>query len=52
MFRKTRSNGYKILRVMNDINAISKGKILQRVGRRFLGRMSGKGINGIFKNFK
>lgn len=40
---------YKALRISNDINAIKKGKIAQRVGRRITGRMTSKMMNKMFK---
>lgn len=40
---------YKLLRISNDMNAIKKGKVGKRVGRRFAGRLSGKGIRRLFK---
>jgi hypothetical protein len=35
---------YKILRIFNDINAILRGKIGQRVTRRIVGKAVGKNI--------
>lgn len=40
---------YKALRISNDINAIKKGKVKQRIGRRVAGRAAGKMINKMFK---
>lgn len=40
---------YKMLRMSNDINAIKKGKIGKRFGRRLAGRISGKSIGKFFK---
>lgn len=40
---------YKILRISNDINAIRRGKIGKRVGRRVYGRMSGNMMRKFFK---
>lgn len=40
---------YKMLRISNDINAIKKGKIGKRIGRRLTGKMSGKGMRKLFK---
>ena len=47
MFKK--STVYKALRVSNDINAIKKGKIGKRVGRRITGKASGKALKRLFK---
>ena len=44
-----KSTIYKILRISNDINAIMKGKGLQRLGRRLGGRYTSKGLNNLFK---
>ena len=35
---------YKILRIINDLSAIFRGKVAQRIARRFAGRAFGKGI--------
>lgn len=40
---------YKALRISNDINAVKKGKIGQRVGRRVAGRTTGKLMRKMFK---
>lgn len=40
---------YKLLRISNDINAVKKGKIGKRIGRRVAGRGSGKIIRKLFK---
>lgn len=46
---KLKSKLYKLLRISNDINAIKRGRVGKRIGRRVTGRMSGKGIRRIFK---
>jgi hypothetical protein len=35
---------YQLLRIINDFNAIFKGKVGQRVKRRAVGKIVGKGI--------
>lgn len=40
---------YKLLRISNDINAVKKGKVGKRIGRRVTGRAAGKGIRKLFK---
>lgn len=40
---------YKLLRISNDINAIRRGKISQRIGRRVTGKITGRGMNKLFK---
>lgn len=40
---------YALLRLSNDINAINKGKVGKRIGRRATGKVSGRTIRHIFK---
>lgn len=40
---------YKILRISNDISAIRRGRIKQRIGRRVAGKVAGKAIRKLFK---
>jgi len=40
---------YKLLRISNDINAIRRGKIGKRIGRRVVGKATGRGIRRLFK---
>jgi len=49
MIVKIKSGIYKALRISNDINAIKKGKIGQRIGRRAAGKATGKLFKKIFK---
>ncbi|QKS70274.1 hypothetical protein FLK61_26295 [Paenalkalicoccus suaedae] len=44
-----KSEIYKMLRIWNDIDAIRKGKIKQRIGRRIVGKATGRGIGKLFK---
>lgn len=44
-----KSKIYKMLRIWNDIDAIRKGKVGKRIGRRVTGRAAGKTIRKIFK---
>jgi len=46
---KLKSTIYIILRISNDINAVRKGKISKRIGRRVAGKGSGKLIRKLFK---
>jgi len=39
---------YKTLRIMNDINAVKKGKIARRTGRRLAGKSTGKLFRRLF----
>lgn len=40
---------YLIARLLGDVNAVKKGKVAQRAGRRAAGRFAGKGMKKIFK---
>ncbi|WP_168156665.1 hypothetical protein [Oceanobacillus sp. E9] len=44
-----KSSIYKVLRIWNDVDAVRKGKIGKRIGRRITGRAAGKGIRKLFK---
>ncbi|WP_194841322.1 hypothetical protein [Salinibacillus xinjiangensis] len=44
-----KSTIYKFLRIWNDVDAIRKGKIGKRVGRRASGKITGKAIRKLFK---
>jgi hypothetical protein len=47
-----RSAFYKTARLMGDINAAQKGRIPQRLERRFLGRIAGRLIGAIMRRRK
>ena len=40
---------YSLLKYSNDINAVKKGKVGRRVGRRIYGKASGKMARKLFK---
>lgn len=44
-----KSSIYKVLRIWNDVDAVRKGKAGKRIGRRVVGRATGKGIGKLFK---
>ncbi len=44
-----KSKIYKILRIWNDVDAVRKGTVGKRIGRRITGRAAGKTIRKIFK---
>ncbi|WP_188205615.1 hypothetical protein [Alkalibacillus aidingensis] len=44
-----KSKIYKFLRIWNDVDAVRKGRVQQRVGRRITGRAAGKTIRKLFK---
>ncbi|MGB9664506.1 MAG: hypothetical protein ACPL25_06270 [Ignavibacteria bacterium] len=46
---KVRSILYLIARILGDVNAVQKGKIGQRIGRRVLGKFFGRLMRNIFK---
>lgn len=35
--------------ILGDVNAVMKGKILQRIGRRIFGKVTGRLMGKIFK---
>ncbi|MBU5465805.1 hypothetical protein KQI49_03055 [Virgibacillus sp. MSJ-26] len=45
---KFKSTLYKVLRISNDINAIKRGKVTRRIGRRAAGKATGKLFRKIF----
>lgn len=44
-----KSSIYKFLRIWNDVDAVKKGKVGKRIGRRVTGRAAGKTIRKLFK---
>jgi len=40
---------YKLLRISNDINAVKKGKVGKRIGRKIVGRKAGSIMNKYFR---
>ena len=44
-----RSLLYSLAKLMGDYNAVKKGKVGQRVGRRAAGTVTGKAIRKLFK---
>lgn len=40
---KWKSLAYKFLRISNDINAVKRGKVGKRIGRRIAGKATGNG---------
>ncbi|WP_185819855.1 hypothetical protein [Salibacterium salarium] len=40
---------YKISRVLGDVNAVKRGTVGKRVGRRAAGRQTGKLLRKLFK---
>ncbi|SET60507.1 hypothetical protein SAMN05421676_10650 [Salinibacillus kushneri] len=44
-----KSKIYKILKIWNDVDAVRKGKVGKRMGRRTTGKAAGKVIRKLFK---
>jgi hypothetical protein len=44
-----RSLLYKLAKFLGDINAVKKGKVGRRVGRRAAGKLSGRILRKLFK---
>jgi len=45
----TKSRIYKFLRLWNDVSAVKKGKIAKRIGRRAVGKTTGRLLSRLFK---
>ncbi|MBU4401087.1 MAG: hypothetical protein KKE86_17380 [Planctomycetes bacterium] len=46
---KTRGFLYQVARLLGDVNAVQKGKVGRRVGRRLAGKATGRGLRKLFK---
>jgi hypothetical protein len=44
-----RSFLYSFAKALGDINAVQKNRVPQRIGRRIVGRMTGKLLSKLFK---
>jgi len=40
---------YILARILGDVNAVKKGKVGRRVGRRAAGKVTGRGLGKLFK---
>lgn len=40
---------YTLAKVLGDVNAVKKGTVGKRIGRRIVGRAAGKGIGKLFR---
>lgn len=40
---------YTIARIMGDVNAVKRGRVGQRVARRYAGRLTGRGLGRLFR---
>ena len=45
----TRGFLYALARFLGDINAVKKGKVGRRIGRRIVGKATGRGLGKLFK---
>lgn len=46
---KTRGLLYLIARLLGDLNAVQKGKVSKRIGRRAAGKLTGRGLGRLFR---
>ena len=46
---KVRSFLYSLAKLLGDVNAVKKGKVGKRIGRRVVGKEAGKTIWKLFK---
>ena len=46
---KTRSFLYRLARLLGDANAVSKGRVPRRIGRRAAGKATGRLLRRLFK---
>lgn len=44
-----RSLIYSLAKLLGDINAVKKGRVRRRIGRRVVGRAAGKGMGRLFR---
>ncbi|WP_170885655.1 hypothetical protein [Bacillus alkalicellulosilyticus] len=40
---------YKVSRLLGDLNAVKKGKVGKRIGRRVAGKATGRALRKLFK---
>ena len=40
---------YFLARILGDINAVKKGKVGKRIGRRAAGKITGRGLGKLFR---
>lgn len=45
---QTRGFLYALARVMGDVNAVKKGRVARRIGRRAAGKITGRAMRKIF----
>jgi hypothetical protein len=45
----TRSLLYALARLLGDANAVQKGKVGRRIGRRLVGKATGRGLRRLFR---
>jgi hypothetical protein len=45
----TRGVLYQLARLLGDVNAVRRGTVHRRIGRRYAGRVTGRGLGRIFR---
>ena len=46
---RTRGLLYLIARLLGDVNAVQKGRVGKRLGRRIAGKATGRGLGRLFR---
>jgi len=46
---RTRGSLYRLARILGDVQAVKKGRVGKRLGRRVVGRYTGRGIGRLFR---
>jgi hypothetical protein len=48
---KTRGLLYWLARLLGDVNAVKRGPVGRRIGRRAAGKLTGRGLGRLFRRF-
>ena len=48
---KTRGLLYWLARLLGDANAVKRGRVGRRIGRRAAGKLTGRGLGRLFRRF-
>jgi hypothetical protein len=46
---RTRGSLYRLARILGDVQAIRKGRVGKRIGRRVVGKYAGRGMGRLFR---
>jgi hypothetical protein len=46
---RTRGSLYLLARILGDVQAVRKGRVGKRLGRRVVGRYAGRGMGRLFR---